>query len=112
MISESIYTQRTLEKDQNQKQKSAESDQDLHYLLKILEKMGMILLMINYQKKPIETGSEIKCCNFLMKLDKTFKDSCIHKTWATVGQADRDTDKAESKAFFFFFFFFDCIEEM
>ena len=38
MISESIYTQRTLEKDQNQKQKSAESDQGLHYLLKMPEK--------------------------------------------------------------------------
>ena len=44
MISESINTQRTLKRtlanrvDQNQKQKSAESDQGLHYLLKIPEK--------------------------------------------------------------------------
>ena len=44
MFSESIYTQRTLNRtlanriDQNQKQKSAESDHGLHYLLKIAEK--------------------------------------------------------------------------
>ena len=38
-----------------------------------------------------------------MELDKTFKGNCIHKTWVIVGQADKDTDWAESKAFF------DCI---
>ena len=92
MISESIYTQRIIEKDQNQKQKSAASDQGLHYLLKILETMGMILLMTNYHIKSIETGSVIKRCNFLIKLDKAFKDNSIHKTWVTIGQADRDTD--------------------
>ena len=40
MISESIYTQCTLEKDQNQKHKSAGSDQGLNFLLKIPEKNG------------------------------------------------------------------------
>ena len=34
-----------------------------------------------------------------MKLDKTFKGNCIHKTWVIIGQADIDMDKAESKAF-------------
>ena len=56
---------------QNQKQKSAESDQGLHYLLKIPEKM--ILLMTGYHDEPIATGSIIKRCNFLMKLDN-FED--------------------------------------
>ena len=39
----------------------------------------------------------------LMKTDKKFKRNCIHKTWMIIGQMDRDTDRAESKAFF------DCI---
>ena len=56
--------------------------------------MGMILLMTGYHKDPIATVSIIKRCNCLMKLDKT---------WVIIGQADRDTDSAESKAFF------DCI---
>ena len=34
--------------------------------------MGIILLMTGYHKEPIATGSIIKRCNFLMKLDKTF----------------------------------------
>ena len=54
--------------------------------------MGMILLMIGYHQESIATGSIIKRCNFLMKLDKTFKGNCIHKTWVIIGQADRDTD--------------------
>ena len=69
-----------------------ESDQGLHYLLKMPEKMGMILLMTGYHKEPIATGSIIKRCNFLMKLDKTFKGNCVHKPWLIIGQADRDTD--------------------
>ena len=28
-----------------------------------------------------------------MKLDKTFKGNCIHKTWVIIGQADRDKTK-------------------
>ena len=98
MISESIYTQRTLEKDlghdQNQKQKSVESDQGLHCLLKIPDKMGRILLMTGCHKEPVATGSIIKRCNFLIKLVKTFKGNCIHKTWVIhlIGQADRDMD--------------------
>ena len=46
MISEWIFTKRTLEKDPGQpgwptqKQKSAESDKGLHYLLKIIEQNG------------------------------------------------------------------------
>ena len=62
--------------------------------------MGMIPLMIGYHKEPSATGSNIKLCNLLMKLDKTFKGNCIHKSWMMIGQADRDTDLAESKAFF------------
>ena len=62
--------------------------------------MGIILLMTGYHKEPIATGLIIKRCNFLMKLDKTFKGNCIHETCVITGQADRDTDEAESKAFF------------
>ena len=50
----------------DQNQRSAEFDQGLHYLLKIPEKMGIILLMIGYHKESIATGSIIKRCNFLM----------------------------------------------
>ena len=53
MISESTFTQRALEKDQNQKQKSAESDQGLHCLRKITEKkMGMIITKSPLQLVP------------------------------------------------------------
>ena len=38
-----------------------------------------------------------------MALDKTFKGNWIKKKLLIIGQADRDTDWAESKAFF------DCI---
>ena len=47
--------------------------------------------MTGYQKEPIATGSIIKLCDFLMKLDKTFKGNGIHKPWVIIGQADRDT---------------------
>ena len=65
MISDSINTQRTLKRtlanrvDQNQKQKGAESDQVLHYLLTLPETWE-----IGYHKDPIATGSTVKRCNF------------------------------------------------
>ena len=86
--------------DQNQKQKTGSTQ-----FIENTRKMGMILLMTGYYKEPIATGSIIKRCNFLMKFYETFKGNFIHKTWVIIGQADRDTDKAESKAFF------DCIYE-
>ena len=52
----------------------------------------MILLMTGYHKEPIVTGSIIKRCNFLMKLNETFKGNCIHKTWVIIGLADREID--------------------
>ena len=54
--------------------------------------MGMILLMTGYYKESIATSSIIKLCNLLMKLNKTFKGNCIHKTWLIIGQADRYMD--------------------
>ena len=62
--------------------------------------MGMILLLIDYHKEPIATGSIIKRCNSFMKLDKTFKGNFIHKPWVIIRWADRETQWAESKAFF------------
>ena len=41
----------------------------------------------NIYKEPIATGTIINCCNFFMKLDKTFKRNCIHKPWVIIGQA-------------------------
>ena len=54
--------------------------------------MGMLLLMIDYRKKPIATGSIIKRCNF-NETGQTLKGNCIHKTWVIIGQTDRDTDR-------------------
>ena len=67
MISKSINTQRTLEKDfgiplrPKPETENAESDQGL--FTENTRKMGMILLMIGYHKEPIATGSAIKRCN-------------------------------------------------
>ena len=48
--------------------------------------MGMILLWNGYYKEPIAIDSIIKRCNFLMKLDKTFKENCTHKPWGCLGR--------------------------
>ena len=81
MISESINTQRTLEKDVDQlfwPKSEAEKRRIWSGSTLFTEntrKMGMILLMIGYHKEPIATGSIIKRCifndigqNFLGKL--------------------------------------------
>ena len=68
MISESIKTQRTLEKDLGQprwpkpEKRGVWSGSTL--FTENTRTMGMILLIIGYHKKPIATGSVIKRCNF------------------------------------------------
>ena len=70
MISESINTQRTLEKDLGQPRwPKPEAEKRTVWSGSTLftentRKMGIILLMIGCHKEPIATGSAIKHCNF------------------------------------------------
>ena len=48
--------------------------------------------MTGYHKEPIAASSIIERCNFLIKLDKLFKENCIPKIWVITGQTDRDAD--------------------
>ena len=90
MISESINTQRTLEKGLDQPRWPNPEKSGVWpgstLFTENTRKMGMILLMIGYHKEPIATGSIIKSCNFLMKLDKTFKGNCIQTSWVIMGE--------------------------
>ena len=68
MISESINTKRTLEKDLCQprwpKSEKRRVWPGSTLFTENTRKMGMILLMIGYHKESIATGSIIKSCNF------------------------------------------------
>ena len=96
MISESIYTERPLEKDLGQP-RWPEPEAGKRGV-----RPGFTLFTENtkqngndYHKEPFALDLIIKRCNFLMKLDKPFKENCIYKTWVIIGQADRDTNSAE-----------------
>ena len=66
--------------------------------------MGMILLMISYNEKPIATGSIIKRCNF-NEIGQNIKGKLHSQNLGDNWQMERDTDWAESKVFC------DCINE-
>ena len=72
MISESINTQHTLEKDLGQTH-WPKPEAEKHgvwpgstIFTENTRKIGIVLLMIGYHKEPIGTGSIIKRCNVLM----------------------------------------------
>ena len=83
--------------DQIQKQKSA----CLHYWQYQKNRSNSIdvLLMRGYHEEPIAAGSITKQ-NFARfnEIGQKFKRNCIHKSWLIIGQTDRDTDRAKSKA--------------
>ena len=109
MILESIFTQRTLEKDTGQQRRPKPEAEKrgvwpgTTLFTENTRKVGMILLMTGDHKEPIATGSVINRCKFLMKSDKTFKGNCIHKTLVIIRQADRETDYVESKDIFWLY---------